>query len=391
MPVRRFAFPLLAVFLAPAANSALAGEIRGRLVLDQKPAAGISVFAVPYESPLETARRQARASTKADRRARRRHRRPRCRCGNTRDLRRPRGRRCAAARSTAAFDVAETVDLGEHVLAAGEALAGTVRHPAGQPVAGAEITLLATTPGDRGSGRGAGPEDTGWTAPSAWTVRREAGGRNAVLRIEMNGYASFGRVPHQGGRPLAPGRPRPRCDRLGNPEAATREERRGSRRPFRGASRDPLGRSRPGRNLHDPDAPAGKGRLVADAGEAGFGEVTGLILPLPEGKSVIVAARASRLARGACRGREDPPGGPAREGERRPGRTPADGPLRPGWPVRPRVRPAGGVELRGRRAAIRPLPEERRDRPGRGENAGRPARSRRHAGRTRDGRERAAR
>ncbi|HEX7529300.1 MAG TPA: hypothetical protein VF425_09335, partial [Thermoanaerobaculia bacterium] len=38
----------------------LAGELTGRLTLNDRPAAGITVSAVPYEPSLEEARREAR-------------------------------------------------------------------------------------------------------------------------------------------------------------------------------------------------------------------------------------------------------------------------------------------------------------------------------------------
>ena len=42
------------------ASGAAAGELRGRILADDKPVAGATVSAVPFESPIEEARREAR-------------------------------------------------------------------------------------------------------------------------------------------------------------------------------------------------------------------------------------------------------------------------------------------------------------------------------------------
>jgi hypothetical protein len=49
-----------AVALAAIAASALAGEIRGRVLVDGKPAAAVTVAVLPFEDGFEEARREAR-------------------------------------------------------------------------------------------------------------------------------------------------------------------------------------------------------------------------------------------------------------------------------------------------------------------------------------------
>ena len=57
----RAPFPvLLAVCLLGSATKAGAAEIRGRLLVGERPASGVVVSAIPHEPPLEAARRQAR-------------------------------------------------------------------------------------------------------------------------------------------------------------------------------------------------------------------------------------------------------------------------------------------------------------------------------------------
>ncbi len=49
-----------AVALAAIAASSQAGEIRGRVLVDGKPAAGVAVAVLPFEDGFEEARREAR-------------------------------------------------------------------------------------------------------------------------------------------------------------------------------------------------------------------------------------------------------------------------------------------------------------------------------------------
>jgi hypothetical protein len=61
---RRFALKTKAAFVAVAlgcvAASSEAGEFRGRLLVGNRPAVGVTVTAVPYETPFEEAQREAR-------------------------------------------------------------------------------------------------------------------------------------------------------------------------------------------------------------------------------------------------------------------------------------------------------------------------------------------
>jgi len=294
MPVRRFAFPLLAVFCVPAAIPALAGEIRGRLVLDQKPAAGVSVFAVPCEPPLEAARRQARggeepkpvasATTGSD---------GRFALAVPAEARgsyvvRASGGGVRAAEFDGVFDASETADLGEHVLAVGEALAGTVLDRQGQPVAGAEVTLLATTPGDPDLNPAPVRSTTG--ADGTFRLDGAAGGQGTnVLRVEKNGYAPFVETLTRAGALPQPVVLAPGVGVSGAVMPVPGKSAAGAVVRFEGRVESRWVEAGPDGTFTIPDAPEGKGRLVADAGEAGFGEGTGLVLPLPEGKSATVS------------------------------------------------------------------------------------------------------
>ncbi len=294
MQARRFAFPLVAVLVALAASPAHAGEIRGHLVLDQKPAAGISVFAVPYEPPLDAARRQARGGEE-----------PKAVTSTVTGtdgsfalaiaadppksvVVRMAGGGIRAVEFDGVFESSESADLGEHVLASGVVLAGTVVNRSGQPVAGASVTLRATTPGDADLS----PAPVSTTTGADGTFRLDGAAASAgtnTLRIEKAGFAAFSESLPRAGALLRPivlsagaaftGQVRP----LPGKSAAGALVRFEERTETRWVEAGPDG------GFTIPDVAPGRGTLVADAGASGFGETTGLVFPLPEGKVVTVS------------------------------------------------------------------------------------------------------
>jgi protocatechuate 3,4-dioxygenase beta subunit len=294
LQVRRFAFALVAILAASAVSPALCGEIRGRLILDQKPAAGVSVLAIPYEEPFDAARRQAKGGEE-----------PRAVTSTVTGpdgsfvltiaaeppksvVVRAAGGGIRAVEFDGVFESTESAELGEHVLAPGVALAGTVVDGAGQPVAEAVVTLRATTPGDADLS----PAPVSTTTGADGTFRLEGAAANAgmnTLRIEKAGLAAVTEsLPRAGILPkpvvlsagiALTGQVKP----LPGKSAAGALVRFAGRTETRWVEAGPDGR------FTVPDAAPGKGTLVADAGAAGFGELTGLVLPLPEGKIATVS------------------------------------------------------------------------------------------------------
>ena len=150
---------------------------------------------------------------------------------------------------------------------------------------GAVVTLRATTPGDADLS----PPRSGRRRGGRHLPARRRGGRPGanILRIEKNGYAPT-RNPPAGGCPSAAGRPRPGVAVPGRVAPVPGKSAAGAVVRFEGRVESRWVESGPDGIFTIRDAPEGKGRLVADAGEAGFGEVTGLVLPISEGKSATV-------------------------------------------------------------------------------------------------------
>jgi len=170
---RPFACVVILAAVLARLGPADAGEIRGRILIGERPAPGVTVSAIPYEPPDVEARRLARAAEA-----------PRPLAAAT-----TRGDGTFAVTLAAApgvtvrflaagggvvpswmggtYDAAESDDLGEHVLARAETLAGRVVSATGAPVAGAAVTVWP---------RGAAVRGDAEVAPAARTVITGADG-----------------------------------------------------------------------------------------------------------------------------------------------------------------------------------------------------------------------
>ena len=152
-------FSLLPIFaLALSAGAARAGEIRGRLLVGDradKPAGGLMVSAVPWETPGDEARRAmkggeaqkpiASAVTGADGSF---VLAVPSEPGREKTFRvRVEGAGIVPVLFEDVYDAAETEDLGEHTLPHGEKLTGVAVDASGKPLAGAEVSLEAGVAG----------------------------------------------------------------------------------------------------------------------------------------------------------------------------------------------------------------------------------------------------
>lgn len=296
-PTTSLALPLLLVSLG-ASSGASAGELRGRLVLDGgKPAAGVTVAAVPHETPHEAARRQARGqeapaplvegttgpdgafvlALPSEQ-------------GKARDVvLQTRGAGTIPSRSLDVYSTAEAEDAGEVPLVKGQALAGKVVGPSGEPVPGAVVTLHPARRPREADAAGSLLLPVRVTAGGDGTFRFDAAGPGPNrLTIEAKGLAPLSRT---GVRPGALHRP---LALAAGATVAGRVLRPGRKGAAAGALVRVEGSGTTGwveakedGSFSIPDAPGGKVRLVADADAEGQAEVP-VTLPLAEGKAAEV-------------------------------------------------------------------------------------------------------
>ncbi len=295
------AFPFAALALAfPAA----AGEIRGRLLVSDRgdrPAAGVTVAAVAWESPGDEARREAKGGEAP---------KPFASVTTGADgsftlavPAEPGKERLFRVRADGAgvvpvlfenvYDVSESEDLGEHLLARAEKISGTAVDASGAPLGGAEVVLEP--------GGGAAGDDPAFH-PLARTVMTGADG---IFRFdEANATGNRVTVRRDGLAPtLASGL---RAGALARPVAlaagfpVSGVVRDAAKRPAAGALvRLESVRATTRWILTDaegafsiPNAPDGRGALVVDAGDAGWAAKPDVRVPLPAGRTLTVALAA---------------------------------------------------------------------------------------------------
>jgi large repetitive protein len=201
MSLRLLPFALLITLATPG----FAGEIRGRVLVDGKPAAGVAVAVLPFEDGFATARREARREDL-----------PKALASATS---RPDGTFAAVAPSAVgtavrlAFSGATTApwvleslldaggeDAGDVRLPRAAALAGRVVDERGGPVVGATMTLW---PGggrrSQDASAGSGVPQSTTTGPDG-TFRFEAAGEEGNrLRVEAQAFATQERQPVRAG------------------------------------------------------------------------------------------------------------------------------------------------------------------------------------------------
>lgn len=282
MTCNRIAF-LLAGALLAMSSPAVAAPLRGKVLLDGRPAAGATVAAIPQEEPLDAARREARGAPEPA---------PLATVATSStgefELRvaAPEGRdvlfrvRVSAAGAVPvelveSRDAAEEEELGDLVLHRAEPLAGRVRGPDGAPVAGALVRLLAHGPVDRPALTTAKAQETTTDADGQFRFVTAAADRNELL-VQAAGFAPArvggakagalpraislepglalsGVVRKKDGRPAAKALVRYEAD-----DAESRWVETGVDGSFRLA-----------------DLPKRRGTVVADGGEDGFAEAGG--------------------------------------------------------------------------------------------------------------------
>jgi protocatechuate 3,4-dioxygenase beta subunit len=263
------------------AVAASAGELRGRILADDKPVAGATVSAIPFESPFEEARREAHlgelpkplasAATRPD---------------GTFVLSFPPGGAVPAllrikvaggglapALLEPVFDASESADAGDVALVKATALAGKVVDARGGPVVGATVTLVPGT-GAASFGRpDATPLPVSATTGADGTFRfAEAGARGNRLRVEAPGFGTAEVAGAPGGalrRPIAMSLGRTLSVQV------VRDDRRtpaaGALVRFEGQSTSRWHEARNDGTFLLDGLPAEAGAIVADGGDKGRG------------------------------------------------------------------------------------------------------------------------
>lgn len=290
----------LILALLALALPAAAGEIRGRLLVSDtsdRPAAGVTAAAVPWETPGEEARREAKggpapkpfatATTGAD--------------GSfalavpsepgTAKLFRvtAEGAGVVPVLFEDVYDTAETADLGEHLLGRATKISGTVVDASGAPLAGAEVVLEpggAGGPGDPAFRTRSRTFVTGPDGAFRFEEASEAGNRITVLKTGRAPAFASGLRAGAVARPLALGAGFPLSgtvrDAAKRPVADALVRFEGARAATRWVLTDAEG------GFSIPNSPGGRGVLVVDAGDTGFSSTPDVKVPLPEGRTLAI-------------------------------------------------------------------------------------------------------
>jgi Carboxypeptidase regulatory-like domain len=261
-----------AIASAAGLSAAPAAQVRGRITVADKPAAGVTVSAAPYETPFEEERREARgaaeppaiatATSAAD---------------GTFALALPppsaatafrltvSGRGVAPARLERLVDAMHD-DVGDIPVAKAQALAGRVVDPKGGPVIGATVRLVAGGPTP-------GSPTTATTGSNGSFHFEDAGETGNLLRVEAPGFAAMALSGlHSGALP------RPLALSFGAPIEGVvlmpdkRTPAAGALVRFEGAAPSRWTETRRDGGF-TVEGVAGTGSIVADAGPEGRGSV----------------------------------------------------------------------------------------------------------------------
>ncbi|MGE0454849.1 MAG: carboxypeptidase regulatory-like domain-containing protein [Vicinamibacteria bacterium] len=295
---------LVALLPSLLASAATAAELRGRLLLEEKPAAGFAVAAVPYAGPFEEARREARREIQ-----------PAALASVTTgpdgifSLRLPKGalapgasfrlriegRGAVPAETAALFGDDDVSDLGDLALARSGALAGRVVSADGAPVAGAELWLQSSPQAGFGDGDLlARPRVALSGADGAFRFDDAARAGNN-LRVEARGFATQELRPREGALPrpivLAPGFAISGTLRL--PDG--KRPASGALVRFEGAATTRWVEARADGGFRLSDLPKGTGKLVADGGERGRAELPSVKLPHEGARPTLVLAPSGAI------------------------------------------------------------------------------------------------
>jgi len=194
------------------------------------------------------------------------------------------------------YDAAETEDLGEHTLPHGEKLTGVAVDSSGKPLAGAEVSLEAGVAGgdDLAFRVVARKVVTGQDGAFQFAEASALGNRITVEKADLAPTLQTGLRAGAIPRPVTVVAGDPVTgtvvDAGKRPVASALVRFEGLKATTRWVETDPEGR------FTIPHAPDGRGSVVVDAGEAGWGRKPDVKLPLGEGRALAIAlARPASL------------------------------------------------------------------------------------------------
>jgi protocatechuate 3,4-dioxygenase beta subunit len=295
---------LAAALLVASASSGAPGEIRGRVQVAGRPAAGVSVSVLPFEDGFAASCREARREVRPS---------PLAAATTGRDgtfaMALP-GRVAAGEAVRLAFaggDVAPVVldrlvgaageDVGDLRLPKAQALAGRVRDERGGPVVGATVTLWAGRARGREETSGVSGVEQTTTTGSDGTFRFEGAAEDGNrLRFEAPAMATLER---EGVRSGALSRPVVLALGLVRRGTVVLPDRRtpaaGALVRFEGRTRTRWVETRPDGTFVLDGAPRETGALVADAGDRGRGAAK---VGAESGETVAITLAATSVLRG---------------------------------------------------------------------------------------------
>lgn len=282
-------------FFALAALPAHAGEIKGRLLVGEKPAAGATISALSYETPFDRSKREAKrgpdpaplAKASAGPDGAFTLTVPAAEAGAERPFRiLVEGAGAVPALFDGVWDASENDDLGEHALLKAEKLAGTVVDASGAAVAGAEVVLTPSLDRFADGDFSAAPRHAVTGADGTFRFE-EASSTGNTIEAGKAGAGAARQTALRSGALAKPVALAPGVTATGSVKKSDRKSTAaGALVRIEGRTTTRWVETGADGTFTISNAPDGRILVVADAGEAGYAELQDAKLPLAEGKKL---------------------------------------------------------------------------------------------------------
>ena len=299
---------LLVTLGALVAPFAEAGEVKGRILLGDKPASGVTVSALPHETAFDEGKREAKRGEAPKPLAQ-----VTTGAGGSFVLTVPpapgkpdplfqvriEGGGVTATIFDGLFDASESEDLGDLSLSKGEKLAGKVVGEAGVPIEGAVVTLVAGRDrNDDGTDLRRAPRKATTGADGTFRFDDAFASQN-TLTVEKDGYAVSRLTSVRSG---AVTKPIALAKGAGLAGSVRRADRKGPAANalvrFEGKATTRWVVTAEDGTFRIPNAPDGKGTVVVDAGDAGTAELPNVTVPQPGERKLVATLRPPAVLEG---------------------------------------------------------------------------------------------